>query len=201
VAVPISKRGHNTQHDALIPADAEPGGASGPPSRSDAELAAAGDRDAFERIYRQHVSRVYSLVLRMTQDRQRAEELTQDVFVRAWERIGKFRGDSLISTWLHRVAVNIVLGAFESGKRESLRHGAVAADDIAPLRYTRPGGERLDLETAIARLPRRARAVFLLHDVEGYRHEEIGEMLGITSGGSKAQLHRARMLLRESLER
>jgi RNA polymerase sigma-70 factor (ECF subfamily) len=185
----------------LIPADADAGRAPERFPRSDAELAAAGDRDAFERIYRQHVGRVYSLVLRMTQDRQRAEELTQDVFVRAWERIGKFRGDSLISTWLHRIAVNIALGAFASGRRDAARSGALAADDVAPRRYTRPGGEKLDLEAAIAGLPRGARAVFLLHDVEGYKHEEIAGMLRITSGGSKAQLHRARRLLREALER
>ena len=171
------------------------------PAVSDVTLAASGDRRAFERLYRAHVDRVYSLCARMTADRMQAEELTQDVFVRAWEKLALFRGESSFGTWLHRLAVNVVLNQLKSDGRQRKRvvddDGAV---DVLPARPLTPG-DRMDLEKAIAGLPPGARRVFVLHDVEGYRHEEIAEQLGITSGGSKAQLHRARLLLREALQR
>ena len=171
------------------------------PNVSDVTLAAAGDRRAFERLYRAHVDRVYSLCARVTADRGQAEELTQDVFVRAWEKLALFRGESSFGTWLHRLAVNVVLNQLKSDGRQRKRvmddDGAV---DGLPARPVTPG-DRMDLEKAIAGLPPGARRVFVLHDVEGYRHEEIAEQLGITSGGSKAQLHRARLLLREALQR
>ena len=174
---------------------------------SDVARAAAGDRGAFERVYRLHVNRVYSLCSRMIGDRTRAEELTQDVFVRAWEKLHLFRGESSFSTWLHRLTVNVVLNARKSEGRDRSRyeendeesggmdaHPGVVGMPLAP-------GDLLDLEEAIAKLPPGARRVFVLHDVEGYKHEEIAEMFGVTSGATKAQLHRARLLLREALNR
>jgi len=174
---------------------------------ADIALAAAGDRRAFERVYRAHVDRVYSVCVRMTADRAMAEELTQDTFVRAWEKLSLFRGESSFATWVHRLAVNVVLNARKADSRLR-RHVPVSTDEReddtgaeAPAPIAFAPGEWMDIEQAIARLPAGARRVFVLHDVEGYRHEEIGEMLGITAGGSKAQLHRARMLLREALNR
>jgi RNA polymerase sigma-70 factor (ECF subfamily) len=172
-----------------------------PPAARDVTLAAGGDRGAFERLYRDHVDRVFSVCMRMSGDRAVAEELTQDVFVRAWEKLSLFRGESAFSTWLHRLAVNVVLTARKASGRRTAHAGGdddvidtMAGPLLAP-------GDRMDLEAAIAKLPPGARRVFVLHDVEGYKHEEIAEVLGITSGGSKAQLHRARMLLREALQR
>jgi len=174
---------------------------------SDVARAAAGDRGAFERVYRLHVNRVYALCTRMIGDRTRAEELTQDVFVRAWEKLHLFRGESSFSTWLHRLTVNVVLNARKSEGRDRSRYEE--NDDDAGGMDARPGvvgmplapGDLLDLEEAIAKLPPGARRVFVLHDVEGYKHEEIAEMLDVTSGATKAQLHRARLLLREALNR
>ena len=175
-------------------------------SDADATLAAGGDRQAFERLYRRHVNRVFSLCARMVADRSRAEELTQDVFVRAWEKVRLFRGESSFATWLHRLAVNVVLNERKTEGRRRTRfeeepeeagmdaYAGVVGTTIAP-------GERLDLEHAIRRLPPGARRVFTLHDVEGYTHEEIADMLGVTTGATKAQLHRARHLLREALNR
>lgn len=172
-------------------------------SPDDVTLAARGDRRAFERIYRAHANRVFSVCVRMVGDREKAEDLTQDVFVRAWEKLGTFRGEAQFSTWLHRLAVNVVLNDREAEGRRRKRvddgvedMDAIAHGDVRPLPVP---GLSLDLEAAIAALPNGARKVFVLHDVEGYTHEEIGEMLGVTAGGSKAQLHRARMLLRRML--
>jgi len=174
---------------------------------SDVVRAAAGDRVAFERLYRQHVNRVFSLCARMVADRTRAEELTQDVFVRAWEKLHLFRGESSFSTWLHRLTVNVVLNARKSEGRQRSRFEETDEEsggiDALPGVVGMPlaPGDLLDLEAAIAELPPGARRVFVLHDVEGYKHEEIAEMLGVTSGATKAQLHRARLLLREALNR
>ena len=165
-------------------------------------LAASGDRRAFERLYRTHVDRIYSVCARMVQDRDRAEELTQDVFVRAWDKLAQFRGESAFGTWLHRMAVNVVLNERKADARRAATFEGV--DDIDALGRDDGGmrpGLALDLEHAIALLPPGARKVFVLHDVEGYTHEEIGQLLGVTSGGTKAQLHRARRLLREALDR
>ena len=169
----------------------------------DVALAAAGDRHAFERLYRQHVTRVFSLCARMVVDRTRAEELTQDVFVRAWEKLHLFRGESAFGTWLHRMTVNVVLNARKTEGRNRARFEDDEEGDGVDLLPSRPlaPGDRMDLEAAIATLPKGARRVFTLHDIEGYKHEEIAEMLGVTSGATKAQLHRARLLLREALNR
>jgi RNA polymerase sigma-70 factor (ECF subfamily) len=172
-----------------------------PAEPSDAALAAAGDRRAFERLYRAHVDRVYALCVRMVADRSLAEELTQDVFVRAWEKLSLFRGESSFGTWIHRLTVNLVLNRRDSdGRRDRRTVDDAATMESLPARPLAPG-DRMDLDKAIAGLPPGARRVFILHDVEGFKHEEIAEQLGITSGGSKAQLHRARLLLREALQR
>jgi RNA polymerase sigma-70 factor (ECF subfamily) len=170
----------------------------------DTQLAAAGDRRAFERIYRSHIDRIYSLCVRMSGERGRAEELAQDVFVRAWEKLPQFRGESLFSTWLHRLAINVILNARKADGRTRARiQGDTEQEDVVGIPGARRAwhAERMDLESAIAALPPGARMVFVLHDVEGFTHEEIAERLGVTSGGCKAQLHRARLLLREALER
>ncbi len=170
-------------------------------SEPDIALAAAGDRVAFERLYRLHSTRVFSLCARMIADRGEAEELTQDVFVRAWEKLSLYRGESAFSTWLHRLAVNLVLNHRKTMARRRGRElddqeqiDGQAGHDVHP-------GIRMDLEQAIGTLPPGARQVFVLHDVEGYKHEEIADLLGVTAGGCKAQLHRARRLLREALNR
>jgi RNA polymerase sigma-70 factor (ECF subfamily) len=172
------------------------------------DRAQSGDSAAFEQLYRDHVGRVYALCLRMTADTGRAEELTQDVFLRAWKKLSTFRGDAAFSTWLHRLAVNVVLADRRSqGKRWARLMGT---DELEPYEGAAtkagrmdtseaPKGARLDLEEAIATLPHGARTVFVLYEIEGYRHEEIAEATGTAVGTSKAQLHRARKLLREAL--
>jgi len=172
----------------------------------DVALAASGDRRAFERLYRAHADRVFSICARMSGSRTRGEELTQDVFVRVWEKLPSFRGESAFSTWLHRVAVNVALNDRKVQGRERARtveqdddeHDAGSTIGSVP---AAPVAERLDLESAIALLPPGARKVFVLHDVEGFTHEEIAQEMGVTPGGTKSQLHRARMLLREALLR
>jgi RNA polymerase sigma-70 factor (ECF subfamily) len=163
-----------------------------------------GDHTAFRTLYQTHVGRVYALCLRLAGNASEAEEHAQDVFVRVWERLGTFRGDSAFSTWLHRLTVNEVLGARRTAGRRTARV-TLAADpadlELAPAPPT--SGEPLsdDLTQAIGRLPEGARTVFVLHDVEAYQHDEIAAMLDIAEGTSKAQLFRARRLLREMLGR
>ncbi len=157
-----------------------------------------GSVSAFEILYGQNVGRTYAVCLRLTGDPALAEELTQDAFVRAWEKLHSFRGDSAFSSWLHRLTLNVVYAEL----RRRARHEAFLAK-VPPSDGIVPGAPaaRADLEQAIARLPDGARQAFVLHDVEGYRHEEIAEVAGIAVGTSKAQLHRARKLLREELTR
>jgi RNA polymerase sigma-70 factor, ECF subfamily len=166
----------------------------------DATLAASGDAHAFERLYRTHVGRVHSLARRMLGDDD-ADEAAQDVFVRAWEKLGTFRGEAAFGTWLHRLAINVMLGRRE--RRGTQRQRYLEGEDmLEAVPGRRPAPETsMDIETAISRLPDGARQIFVLHDVEGYRHEEIAEMLGLATGTSKSQLHRARMALRQHLER
>jgi len=174
--------------------------------RSLVDRARRGDVDAFESIYRLHSGRVYALCLRMTADAREARELAQDVFVRVWEKLGSYRGDAAFSSWVHRIAVNVVLMTRRGDQRRE-RRVAFADDlvgapgafegDIAP-----PDVEQeIDLERAIAALPPGARRVFVLHDIEGYRHDEIAQMTGNAEGTLRAQLHRARRLLMEALKR
>jgi RNA polymerase sigma-70 factor (ECF subfamily) len=161
--------------------------------------AVLGDVDAFERLYRAHVARVHSLARRMA-GADRADELTQDVFVRAWQKLSLFRGESAFSTWLHRLAVNVIIERFRSQATERARF--IDADvESEPIATAVPVAhmDRLALEAAVEQLPDGARRIFVLHDVEGYKHDEIAGMLGIATGTSKAQLHRARTLLRRHL--
>jgi RNA polymerase sigma-70 factor (ECF subfamily) len=165
---------------------------------SDVARAAAGDVRAFEALYRTHLPRVYSLVRRMTAGRD-ADELTQDVFVRLWQKLGTFRGDSSFNTWLHRLAVNVVIERFRTDR---VRHARMYdGEDIFAIlpgpAQTRDLG--MDFEAALEKLPDGAREIFVLHDVEGYKHHEIATLLEISAGTSKAQLHRARMMLRKHL--
>lgn len=167
---------------------------------ADTALAASGDASAFERLYRTHVARVHTLVRRMlnTDD---ADDVTQDVFIRAWQKLSTFRGESAFGTWLHRLAVNVVLAR---RKTVGVERGRFITDD-EPLDAVSSKPVTLELsmdfEEALATLPEGARQVFILHDVEGYRHEEIARMLGVVPGTSKSQLHHARMALRRHLDR
>jgi RNA polymerase sigma-70 factor (ECF subfamily) len=161
--------------------------------------AAAGDVSAFEHLYNTHLPRVHSLVRRMTGGRD-ADELTQDVFVRVWQKLGSFRGDSAFATWLHRLAVNVVIERFrqDATRRQRLLDGEEIFETLsAPVRSR---DFSMDFEAALLSLPDGAREIFVLHDVEGYKHHEIGTLLDISSGTSKAQLHRARMMLRRYLK-
>lgn len=168
--------------------------------QSTIERAQRGDVAAFGEIYREYEGRIYGLALRMVLDPGRAEDLTQDVFVRAWRKLASYGGRSAFYTWLHRLAVNVVLNELRRKHREP--------EPLDPADHRLEGGRRaaasgaglsIDLERAITTLPPQARLVFWLHDVEGYRHAEVGEILGIAEGTSKAHLHRARMRLRETL--
>ena len=192
------------------------------PSDRDGELAlarraSAGDESAFEQLYRAHSGRVFALCLRMSGSRQHAAELTQDVFVHLWQRLGSWRGDSALSSWIHRVAVNLVLSNVR-GEQRRQSHEMNDTDDAqsaerqtpnapSPRRsdrgIVRPNSieDAIDLERAIAGLPYGARTVFVLHDVEGYQHNEIAKLTGTAEGTCRAQLHRARKLLMEALER
>jgi len=166
---------------------------------SDVALAARGDAQAFRRLYEENVDRVFALTRRMV-GHEHAPELTQDVFVRAWQKLHTFRGEARFSTWLHRLAVNLILSKRASFAIERARF--LGDGEVLERIEARPAGREhgVDFEKAIGRLPNGARMVFVLHDVEGYRHEEIAGLLGVTTGTTKAQLHRARMLLRGHLD-
>ena len=157
----------------------------------DATLAASGDAHAFERLYRGHIARIHSLARRMLSGDDEADEAAQDVFVRAWEKLGTFRGEAAFGTWLHRLAINVILGRRE---RRGIHRQRYLEDDgvLETVAGRRAAPETsMDMETAIARLPDGARQIFVLHDVE---------MLGLATGTSKSQLHRARMALRQHLD-
>jgi RNA polymerase sigma-70 factor (ECF subfamily) len=157
-----------------------------------------GDEGAFEALYRESAGRIHALCLRMTGNPHEAESLTQEAFVRAWQRLGHFRGESAFGTWVHHVAVSVVL----TSRRATLRRlrRVETTDDLAVLDGPSPAprapDDRVDLERAIALLPEGARMVFVLFEIEGYSHAEIAGELGIAENTSKAQLHRARGLLR-----
>jgi RNA polymerase sigma-70 factor (ECF subfamily) len=174
---------------------------------SDVELAqksAAGDSDAFEQLYRRHFRRVYALCLRMLGDPTQAEDLTQDVFVNLFNKIGSFRGESAFTTWLHRMTVNQVLMFF---RKASTRSELTTDEGETPVQIVRgtedpnamPVVDRIALERAIALLPPGYRTVFILHDVEGHDHDEIARILEVSEGTSKSQLHKARLKLRTLL--
>ncbi len=174
------------------------------PEASDYELAqssAAGDLAAFEELYRRHFRRVYAISLRMTASPEEAEDLAQETFIQLFKKIGSFRGDSAFTTWLHRMTVNQVLMHF---RRRKSRPEYTTEEGETPVQIVQgtenqnrmPVVDRIVLENAIAKLPPGYRSVFVLHDVEGYEHNEVAEMLGISEGTSKSQLHKARLKLR-----
>ena len=167
------------------------------------DKARAGDRLAFEKLYRSHCDRIYALCWRMCGgDRALAEDMVQEAFVRAWNKLDLFKGESKFGTWLHRLTVNVVL----SDRRIRVKRLQREQELVMTLNVYMVGdrdvfaGLRKDLEAAIAGLPERARTVLVLYDIEGYQHNEIAEMTGMAVGSSKAQLHRARKLVREVLK-
>ncbi|WP_158883135.1 sigma-70 family RNA polymerase sigma factor [Rhodanobacter sp. L36] len=165
----------------------------------DVRAAASGDRHAFQRLYRLHVGRVHGAVLRLAgYDHARAEDLTQEAFIRAWQKLPGFRHESAFGTWLYRLAVNVALMDIRSRHADPV---SMLDDEHLPDHGETPfcAAERKELEHAVGLLPPRARAVLVLHDIEGWKHEEIGAELGMAVGTSKAQLHRARQLLRKVL--
>jgi RNA polymerase sigma-70 factor (ECF subfamily) len=176
--------------------------ASAPALTIDDEVRRAqrGDLGAFEAIYRSHAASVHTLVRRMVADEREARELTQDAFFRAWERLTSFKGQSSLRTWLHRVAVNVVLEHLRGAKRDALR--MIDVDDVSLTSRSDAGNldARMDINMALARLPAGSRTVFVLHDVEGYSHEEIADMTGLAQGTTRAQLFRARQRLMTLLD-
>ncbi|KRE84636.1 RNA polymerase subunit sigma-24 [Rhodanobacter sp. Soil772] len=166
---------------------------------NDVRAAASGDRHAFQRLYQLHVGRVHGAVYRLAgYDHARAEDLTQDAFIRAWQKLPGFRHESAFGTWLYRLAVNVALMDIRARGADPV---SMLDDEHLPDTGETPfcAAEREELERAIGQLPPRARAVLVLHDIEGWRHEDIGNELGMAVGTSKAQLHRARGLLRKVL--
>lgn len=166
------------------------------------ERARRGDATAFEELYHQHSGRVYALARRMADDETLAKDLTQEVFIRLWQKLDSFRGESEFATWLTRMAINVCLNKLGDEKRRTNR--VFTTDNLAtfesPQRLGTPEAG-IDLERALATLPTGARAVFVLHDVEGYKHSEIAEMTGVAEGTVKAQLHRARKLLQAAMNK
>lgn len=174
--------------------------------RNLAQLAGGGDMTAFEEIYQRHHRRVYSICLRMLQNAYEAEDLTQDVFIQLYRKIGSFRGDSAFTTWLHRMTVNQVLMHFrkrnvkyEKTTEEGETPDQIVAGTSNPEKM--PVVDKIALENAIDQLPDGYKNVFLLHDVEGYEHEEVARILGCSVGTSKSQLHKARLKLRKLLKK
>ncbi|MEW5764123.1 MAG: RNA polymerase sigma factor [Acidobacteriota bacterium] len=166
----------------------------------DVAAAKGGDQAAFERLYRAHAGRILALCARLTGDRSAAEDLTQEAFVKAWEGLPSFRGECAFASWLHRVAVRVVLDEARAKVRRPRTMSLVTDPGRGPgSAPPRAASSDVDLERAVAALPEGARRVFVLHDVHGFSHEEIAELAGLAPGTSKAQLHRARKLLREAL--
>ncbi len=160
-----------------------------------------GDLDAFESLYRAHVTAVFALCRRMMGDEREARDLVQDVFVRAWQRLPTFQGHSALGTWIHRLAVNVVLEQLRSAKRDTLRFIEDGESDALPARSSEGQLDAsMDLDHALTRLPAGARSVFVLHDIHGYSHDEIAQMTGIAPGTARAQLWRARRALMRLLD-
>jgi RNA polymerase sigma-70 factor (ECF subfamily) len=171
-----------------------------------AQSASNGDMPSFEEIYRRHHRRVYSICLRMLQNASEAEDLTQDVFIQLYRKIGSFRGDSAFTTWLHRMTVNQVLMHFRKRtvKFEKTTEEGETPDQIVSgtanpekMRIV----DKIALDNAIAQLPDGYKNVFVLHDVEGFEHEEVARILGCSVGTSKSQLHKARLKLQKLLKK
>ena len=207
IVIKVVKQGEVYPLGALLIASAVPAGHEAVPVTAESTTkehgwirkAQTADPAAFEALYRMHVDKVYGICLRMTGNVAEAEDCTQDTFIQVWGKLNDFRGESTFGTWLHRVAVNTVLGRMRKSRREQDRIRAVSDAPSTPGTIGDSGGLR-DLEQAIDQLPSGARHVFVLHAVYGYSHDETGEMLGIAAGTSKAQLHRARRLLAHQLK-
>ncbi len=169
-----------------------------------AQNAAKGDMTAFEELYQRHHRRVYSICLRMLQNASEAEDLTQDVFIQLYRKIGSFRGDSAFTTWLHRMTVNQVLMHF---RKRTVKFEKTTEEGETPVQIVSgtenhlrmPIVDKIALEHAIEQLPKGYKNVFVLHDVEGFEHEEVARILGCSVGTSKSQLHKARLKLRKLL--
>ncbi|ALO44977.1 RNA polymerase sigma factor [Pseudohongiella spirulinae] len=153
-----------------------------------------GDRQAFFRIYQEHIGRVYAICWRLLGDRQRAEDAAQEIFIKVWEHLPRFKGDSSFMTWLRSIATRTAIDHWRREQRLQFVDSGVEETEIGSIPAM--DAENHDLEQAIQRLPSQARAVFILFALEGYQHSEIAELLGIAEGSSKAQYHRARTLLR-----
>jgi RNA polymerase sigma-70 factor (ECF subfamily) len=185
-------------------AEASAADRKGPNDKELAQKAGAGDAEAFEQLYRRHFRRVYALCLRMLGDPTLAEDLTQETFVNLFNKIGSFRGESAFTTWLHRMTVNQVLMFF---RKASTRQELTTDEGETPVQIVRgtedpnamPVVDRIALQRAIRQLPPGYRTVFVLHDVEGYDHDEIARILEVSEGTSKSQLHKARLKLRTLL--
>ncbi|MBA2493963.1 MAG: RNA polymerase sigma factor [Acidobacteria bacterium] len=170
------------------------------------QLAAKGNMTAFEEVYNRHHRRVYSICLRMLQNTTEAEDLTQDVFIQLHRKIGSFRGDSAFTTWLHRLTVNQVLMHFRKRNvkfEKTTEEGETPVQVVSGTQNPRkmPVVDKIAIENAIEKLPNGYRNVFVLHDVEGYEHEEVARILGCSVGTSKSQLHKARLKLRKLLQK
>jgi RNA polymerase sigma-70 factor (ECF subfamily) len=164
----------------------------------DVELAVSGDTEAFERLYHRHVNRMQSLA-QWLMGQEDVDDVLQDIFIRVWEKLHTYRSEAAFGTWLHRLATNVILRRRAQRRTHSDRHSG-SAIDLAHARAERiTPGLRVDLEAAVKRLPTRAREVFVLHDMAGYKHDEIADLLDISAGTSRSQLHHARMTLREHL--
>jgi RNA polymerase sigma-70 factor, ECF subfamily len=169
-----------------------------------AQSAASGNMSAFEELYNRHHRRVYSLCLRMLQNTAEAEDLTQEVFIQLYRKIGSFRGDSAFTTWLHRLTVNQVLMHF---RKRTVKFEKTTEEGETPVQIVAgtenqakmPIVDKIAIDKAIAQLPNGYRNVFVLHDVEGYEHEEVAKILGCSVGTSKSQLHKARLKMRKLL--
>ncbi|MEO8663919.1 MAG: sigma-70 family RNA polymerase sigma factor [Ignavibacteria bacterium] len=164
------------------------------------EEAVDGSCEAFKILFTRNVTKVYSLCLRISADHNLAEDLTQEVFIKAWEKLRSFRFDCKFSSWLHSIAVNQFLMHTRSEKRATEREDEYSSGSIQH-GSDKQQESRIDLEKAISGLPEQARTVLILHDIEGYKHKEISELMSIETGTSKAHLHRARKILREELSK
>lgn len=206
---PAARASVKLYEDALEPrltAKSGPGVETGPAGSiteiEQVRRAQQGDVTAYEALYRKHIGRIYALCLRMTGNTATAEDCAQDAFISAWRKLAQFRGTSAFGTWLHRIAINEVLTRRRSAGRERVQLELVDNEQQTAHtgRRDNPAAQRIDLEQAIGALPKGARQVFVLHSVYGYSHEETAATLGVAVGTCKAQLHRARKLLRASLD-
>ena len=168
----------------------------------DAALAAEGDTQAFERLYRKYLGRVYSLCVRLSGSRERGTSLMEEVFVKVWDDLHHYKAETPFAVWLHRLASDFVLNHEQMlGASDPTSQSTSSATEYGSDLATAVPQGGLDLAQAIDRLPADTRGIFVLHDVEGYKHAEIAEIFGITVGGSKARLQRARVLLKDALGR